>query len=363
MNADLVSVIIPTFNRAYCVSNAVDSVLAQTHGSVEVIVVDDGSTDGTRPMMHEYVTRNKRVRYAFQDNAGVCSARNLGLSLSQGQYIALLDSDDTWVPWKLELQLACLKRMPDAGMIWTDMCAVDPDGTITSPAYLRQMYTAYRWFDQDSLFEHSIDLPSVVPRLSSQTVGRRVYRGDIYSQMIMGNLVHTSTVLLRRSRWQQVGQFDESLGFSGEDYDFHLRTCRVGPVAFADVATTRYQRGRPDRLTRKDLEIHLANNFLRTVTSALARDRPRIRLPKHMIDHVLAEAHGWVGEELLEQGDRSRAARQLSLSLRHRPLQPRLVGLLAASCLPTSVANPLRGAWRTLKHLAAVSRRGSPTPS
>jgi hypothetical protein len=168
--------------------------------------------------------------------------------------------------------------------------------------------------------------------------------------MITGNLVHTSTVLLRRERFEHVREFDVNLRYSGEDYDFHLRTCREGDVAYLDVSSILYQRGRDDQLTRNPaFTIHMAENFLTTVNKALARDRERVTLSPTMVDHVLAEAHAWIGESRLQLGDRDQAWRHLGTSLRFRPWQPRVAALLGAAFLPKRVADPLRASYRALK--------------
>ena len=234
---DLVSVVIPTYNRAHSLGAAIDSALAQTHANLDIVVVDDGSSDDTGELVARRYGAEPRLTYLRQQNAGVSAARNAGLRVARGSYVALLDSDDAWEKWKIELQLRCLDRFPQAGMIWTDMKAVGPDGRVISPRFLRTMYrAAYRWFPtSDSLFKSSAPLDSLGCRALPADAQGRVYCGDISSPMVMGNLVHTPTVLLRRSRLEQVELFDETLRLAGEDFDFHLRTCRVGPVAFADV--------------------------------------------------------------------------------------------------------------------------------
>src|ERR1035438_6021495 len=123
---DLVSVIIPSYNRAYCVAHAIDSALAQTHGNVEAMVIDDGSKDHTRDFIQQTYGHEPRVKYLYQENQGVAAARNTGLRQAQGDFIAFLDSDDLWKPWKVEMQLACLRAFPQAGMIWSEMEAIDP---------------------------------------------------------------------------------------------------------------------------------------------------------------------------------------------------------------------------------------------
>lgn len=353
----LVSVIIPTYNRAYCIENAIQSVLTQTHGEVEVVVVDDGSSDGTRDLIAARYGADPRVKYFYRENGGVSAARNTGLRRATGDFIALLDSDDVWKPWKLELQLACLRSVPDAGMIWTDMEAVDPDRKMFDPNFLRTMYSAYQWFPGDSLFSESFALPEISTTLPAGA--GKLYAGNIFSQMIMGNLVHTSTVLLRRERFEKVREFNESLRYSGEDYDFHLRTCREGVVAFAAVASIAYTRGMPDQLTGSAFTIHRARNFLKTIEPHILRDRHRIDLPQHMIDYVLSEAHYYVGESALDIGGLGEARTHLYKTLRLRLWQPRAAALFLLSLLPLAAGRGLRGLYRDAKtRLLSAERSG-----
>jgi GT2 family glycosyltransferase len=347
MASPLVSVIVPTYNRAYCLPRTLDSVLAQTHTNYEVIIVDDGSSDSTGDMVARTYGHDSRIKYFFQENKGVTAARNQGLARVQGDYVALLDSDDVWMPWKLELQLACFRRCPEVGMVWTDMQAVGPDGKVVSNAYLRTMYHAYRWFKEADLFPHSYSLSEAA--FPGELAETRLHVGDIFSQMIMGNLVHTSTVLLSRERFEQVRRFNEDLVGTGEDYDFHLRTCRGGPVGFADVASIRYQTGVPDQLTSGTYRLHIAVNCLATIQPILEHERARIHLPRSMIRARLAEVHGWVGDELLESGQPKKARGHLLKSLWHRPLQPRTMALLFLASLPGGGSNVARRCWRWLK--------------
>ncbi|HEY1663736.1 MAG TPA: glycosyltransferase [Verrucomicrobiae bacterium] len=103
----LVSVVIPTFNRAHCVGNAIDSVLAQTFKDLEIIVVDDGSTDGTMEVLEKF---GDKICVLRQENRGVAAARNTGVRAAHGKWIAFLDSDDRWHPGKLEWQLVMLEK-------------------------------------------------------------------------------------------------------------------------------------------------------------------------------------------------------------------------------------------------------------
>src|ERR1051325_8841535 len=195
MKGDLVSVVIPSYNRAYCIATTVDSTLAQTHTNLEILIVDDGSSDGTRELIAERYRDEQRVRYIYQDNAGVSAARNHGLRVARGQYLALLDSDDIWLPWKVEAQLRCLAALPTAGMIWTDMDAIGPDGELRHRRYLTRMYTSYRKFTRDQLFRESRALSSIDARLATALDDPRVYLGDIFSPMITGHPVQPRPVL------------------------------------------------------------------------------------------------------------------------------------------------------------------------
>lgn len=352
----LVSVIIPTYNRAHCLARAVDSALAQTHRRIEVLVIDNGSTDGTREMIASRYGEDGRVRCLSQANRGISHARNTGLDAARGEFVALLDSDDLWMHWKIELQVACMEHFPEVGMVWTDMQAIDPDGKVFDPRYIRTMYSNYKTFTLEELFPQSEALRAIAPALASHVGEARVHRGSIYSKMIMGCLVHSSTVLVRRERLNKVGAFKATSRGVGEDYEFHLRTCREGPVAFADLATIQYQRGMPDRNTRNENKVRIAQNFLDTILPHIRTNRGEIDLPDHMIDAVLAEAYGWIASTQFDNGDMREARGNLIRSLRHEPRQPRAVLLLVSSFVPKGPLASMRAGWRGLKHRVVSSR-------
>ena len=341
MSGNLVSVIIPTWNRSAALAKAIDSVIAQTHVNWEVIVVDDGSTDDTGNMVSELSNRDPRIRYIYQTNAGVSAARNRGIALVKGNFVAFLDSDDLWEPWKVELQVSCLKEHPELGMIWTDMVAIGPDGAVAHPRYLKKMYSSYRRFEEKDLFLGNFPISEVAPQFANQFSDLHLSTGDIFSQMITGNLVHTSTVMMTRERLNLVEGFNEDLKPSGEDYDFHLRTCREGQVGFVDVASIRYQIGMPDQLTHRAYGVHIARNFLKTIEPVIEKDRHRIHLHKGVLDGTLAYAHRWLGEELLLTGSLVEARSHLAESLR-KQWSTKAAGLYALALLPAGSVPFLR---------------------
>jgi hypothetical protein len=270
--------------------------------------------------------------------------------------VAYLDSDDVWKPWKLEVQLACFRFFPDVGMVWTNFEAVDTAGKIVKPRYLTTMYEAYRFFESfDNLFENSRALSDLVESTSGLEAGARVYVGNIYTSMLRGSLVHTSTVMLSRERLAKVREFDETLTLSGEDYDFHFRTCKWGDVCFVDVPSTIYQLGFEDRLTLHKKAT--AQNFLKTVQAAIARESGTATFPQAMIDEVLAEAHAWIAEELLKTKDYAGVRHHALLGLRHRTWQPRLVCVLGVALVPRMLSEPLLRSYRSCKSLVSGSKR------
>ena len=349
----LVSVVIPTYNRSAICRAAVESVLAQTYPNVEVIVVDDGSTDDTRDAIARV---NSRVQVIWQHNAGVSAARNTGMAAARGEYIAFLDSDDRWLPWKLEAQMAVLRRWPLAGMVWTDMIAVSPTGETVSNSYLTSMYHAYRYFDRARAFSERAELGRIGPDCQEWLAAARCWFGNISQWMFMGNLVHTSTVLLRRQRADAVGGFDLSLEKSGEDYDFHLRTCRIGPVAYLDAPSIQYRVGAADQLTSPEYLVWVARNNFKTVMKFYQETNGQIGLPSALVRQRLADSHKWLGLSEF-WGDRRSSAKHLISSLALRPWQLTAWAYLAASLLPRSVAQAARMARRRMA--AAIDHTSS----
>jgi hypothetical protein len=159
--------------------------------------------------------------------------------------------------------------------------------------------------------------------------------------------VHTSTAMITRERLARVGTFDESIRPAGEDYDFHLRTCREGAVAFLDVVSTSYRIGRADQLTKQDNAIYLAEQFLKTVSAAVRRDAGRVD-PRYrrLITRGLSDGHLWAAYEHRKAGHSVEVRRHLVDAIRRDPTNLRPLGVLAANLMPDPLANVLRGAYR-----------------
>jgi hypothetical protein len=165
---------------------------------------------------------------------------------------------------------------------------------------------------------------------------------------------HTSTALLRRDRADRVVGFDEEFRIAGEDYDFHLSTCREGPVGFIDLATISYQTGMPEQVVQQSC--WMARGFLKTVTAALETDKERITLPRRMVNEVLVEANAWIAETLISRGDPREASGYFRRSLYHKPWAARAFVQMILCQLPPALGEVGRRAYRGLR------RRGTPKP-
>ena len=238
-----VSVVIPTFNRAAMLGDAVQSVLAQTRPADEIIVVDDGSTDDTGRVVEGFGTS---VRCLRQENRGVSAARNAGLEAARGTVLAFLDSDDLWHPFKLEIELAVLDKLPHVGLACSEFEVLKPDGSRRpngSRTWLAEgtdLRDCFQEFEQTTALGVALP-PGVAPFW--------VYSGSIYRSLLGEALALTSTVVVRR---EAVGRTRFTEGVSiFEDWEFYSRIAREHQVAFLDVATTlnRSHQG-AERLTR-----------------------------------------------------------------------------------------------------------------
>jgi GT2 family glycosyltransferase len=341
----LITVIVPTFNRARQLQAAVESVLAQPLAELEVIVVDDGSTDDSAGVIADLQRRDPRVTSLSQANGGVAAARNHGLDRAHGDLIAFLDSDDLWSAHKLPFQLACLKRLPEVGMIWTDMVGIDAEGSVIAGYELGSLLPSR--FELDELFSLSVPL-SELPETPPTWRDGVLYAGDIYGKALLGNLVLPSSVLMTRARLEAAGRFDQSLDVAGEDFDFFLRVCRAGPVAFADVPTVSYRVGQADQLTHPSKALYMARNYVRTLEQAIARDPDRVDVPESMIRSARGFGHAWTAQGYLAIGDRRSARRHLRIALGLG--SARAWGLAPLALLPDRVAAFTLGVTRTIVH-------------
>ncbi len=208
--SDLVSIIIPAYNAAACVARAIDSILAQAYPTVEILVVNDGSTDGTRQVCELY---GNKIRYFEQENKGVSAARNKGIRMAKGEYLGFLDADDWYLSSKLQEMMPLFGKYPAVGAV---TCA---------------------FYEKENYGDKRVPLSGKV-FFGKQTDGIISLIKELAFQQ---QVVNTNTILIRKQVLSAVGGFDERFNF-GEDLELWIRIGGNCPVAFLDKALCVYNR-------------------------------------------------------------------------------------------------------------------------
>ena len=221
MANSLVSIVIPVFNAAAYMKQTLESALEQTYRNIEIVAVDDGSSDGSLALLRSY---EPRIKVLSQANRGVSLARNRGVRESSGDFLAFLDADDVWDPTKVERQVSVLTQHPGALAVYCDHRIIDAEGNITGPS--------------GALAQ---------PRTS----------GQLLRNLILSNfIISPSLVMLRRAAFEQVGGFDESVR-AAEDYDLWMRIAASGPILYMLDTLVSYRRHGRNKYAGESLESHL----------------------------------------------------------------------------------------------------------
>jgi glycosyltransferase involved in cell wall biosynthesis len=203
-----ISVIVPAYNAALYLSHAIDSVLAQTYLNWEIVIVDDGSADNTCAVVDSYRPKlQDRLRYIHQPNRGVSAARNAGIRAARGEFIALLDADDVWLPRRLERGVKAMDADPDTGLVHARVARIDTQGSVTGQL-------------------------KVEPKYLSGRIARHIYTRHAH-------LICT-TVMFRKNCLETAGWFDETMHVT-EDRDLWFRIALRYKVAYIDEVSAYYR--------------------------------------------------------------------------------------------------------------------------
>lgn len=258
------SVIIPTFNRLNFLKEAIDSVLTQSYATLELLIVDDGSTDGTAEFV---ASLNDRVRTFNQPNHGPSAARNFGIRQARGEFIAFLDSDDLWLPDKLKTQIDFMHRNPRAVVCYTDEIWIRK-GVRVNPRKKHAKHSGW-------IFEKCLPLCIVSP----------------------------SSVLMRRSFFDQVGFFDEGLG-ACEDYDLWLRASLYFPFYLLPEKLIVKRGGHADQLSAQwGLDVYRLRALLNILNSPLLPASKQERVRQEIISRCGILEIGFRNRGKIEQAD------------------------------------------------------------
>jgi glycosyltransferase involved in cell wall biosynthesis len=288
-----VSLVIATYNHARFLGAAIDSAVAQTLEGVEVVVVDDGSTDDTEAVLARY---GGRLRVIRQPNRGLAAARNAGLAAASGTYVSFLDADDVLLPTKLAEQAAILDRAPTVGWTYCDVL-------IETTAAGAEMRASERF-----------------------GYGARMLEGWLFPELIHGNFIPAIAPLVRRTVLDAAGGFDERLT-ALEDWDLWLRLSLIAEARYSPAVLVRYRvhpGGMSEDRSRMD------RNRVR-VLDKLCRARPEAVEGLGAVGRrIIADTHNWLGKEAYARGDWTEARRRFAASLVTVPWQrqaPMLLGL------------------------------------
>ena len=311
-SAPLVSVIIPAYNNARFLPDNIRSILEQSYRNIELIVVDDGSTDNTQAVLAGF---GDRLRYVRKANGGPSSARNLGIQMARGQLIAFQDADDLWLPEKVRQQVEFLHDHPDVGVVFSDLVIFNDQGIV---------------------------------RHSTKDRFRHIPSGMIFQDLLLERFIATSAVMVRRECLDDVGNFDESL-LGAEDYNLYLRLARKYKFAFLDIP----------HVHKRAHEANLSANLNRMCEDAVLNlDKisalfPDARIPKRKLTAQIYLRFGKYNFGL----QKYRAARRcFQKALQNQPWHGEAWMLLSAAALPGGLRKTLLAIKRSLR-LTPPTRR------
>lgn len=237
MNSPLVSIIIPTYNYGYLISDTLDDILHQTYSNWECIVVDDGSKDDTEEKVRPYLERDKRFRYIFQKNQGLSAARNTGMKQAQGEFIQLLDSDDKLENDKLRVHVEELMKDPSVDIVYGNV------------RYFTTEDPSLRLFDMKTIKAKHTWMPCVSGKGT-----------EILAHFVKGNIMVVNAPVFRKKIVEKVGYFDEHLK-ALEDWDFWVR-CALAGMSFkysGREGSLALVRSHTVSMTKNDILMYAAN--------------------------------------------------------------------------------------------------------
>lgn len=345
----LVSVVIPTYNCAAYIAQAVQSVLDQTYKNIEVIVVDDGSTDNTRLVLEPFMGK---IRYILTENRRAAHARNVGMKAASGKYIACLDSDDLYLPSKVALQVAFMEAHPEVGILSTEVSSIIGK-TITEECHLR----SYHQIFERKGWSYG-DIYPVQGQFRCEAVAEEVpyFIGNVFRHLLHGPVLMQNTVLFKREILEHVGYHDENYSHATE-YELIVRICRDYQAAFLNIPTYlyRYHENQMSMIgstmSREKIltQITIENDFLHAVLDWGYGDKKYYEENKGWLNHRIAELYHCIGEQWLEIGESGKARENFRKGHGFDPSWTPNMKNLRFSYLPSIMRRAIIGVSRRVK--------------
>lgn len=314
MSAPVVSVIVPTFNRAALLPRALDSVAAQTFTDWEILLVDDGSTDATPWVAERYRARlGQRLRFIAGAHHGPCRARNRGIEAASGEFVAFLDSDDEFAPEKLERQVALFRRCPELALVYSDYACIDLEG-VRFPSVFDSKCRAAR-------------------EVRATRVGEDEYlcAADLLDVLLRQYFIATITGMVRREVLHPGPRFIDDPAYA-EEWLFYAEIVRRHRAGFVDAPLSlhHFTTGSVSRTSAHENMVRL----VRTLREMLRRLQPLTREQRATIRLHLANAHSQLAYDAQRCGAIVTALRHRFGAFHHRRVASRLG---ASHPMPTAV--------------------------
>jgi glycosyltransferase involved in cell wall biosynthesis len=297
-----VSVVIPTYNREQLIGRSIKSVLSQTYQDFEIIVVDDASTDNTKEVINSF--NDDRIRYVrHKQNRGEATARNTGIKVARGEYIASQDSDDVWFPQKLAKQIELLQNTsPKVGVAYTGFWKIENN---------EKTYIPFSWVNQKE--------------------------GDIHRELLKGNFIGSPATLIKKECFKKVGMFDERL-FHLVDWEMWLRVSKYYHFKFIDEPL---------------LVAHYDSDNVSTNQNEFIKSQELI-LKKHFEDfskdkELLVTYYIYIGDLLISKGDVRKGRSYLTKALKLSPFSFRALSAALLTFFGRGAYRKVRGVYKKIK--------------
>jgi len=305
-----VSVVIPTYNREQLIDRSIESVLSQTYQDFEIIVVDDASTDNTKAVINSF--DDDRIRYVrHSENKGEAAARNTGIKIARGEYIAPQDSDDEWFPQKLAKQIELLKNTsPKVGVAYTGFWKIENN---------EKTYIPFSWVNRKE--------------------------GDIHKELLKGNFIGSPATLIKKECFKKAGMFDERL-FHLVDWEMWLRVSKYYHFKFIDEPL---------------LVAHYGSDNVSTNQSEFIKAQELI-LKKHFEDfskdkELLVTYYVYIGDLLISVRDVKKGRSYLIKALKVSPLNIKLLLVALLTFFGQSLYNKAIGTYQKIKNIRLSYRK------
>ena len=336
----LVSVVIPAFNACRTLAQALDSVRAQTYPNIEIIVVDDGSTDGTADVLRAYA---ESVRSIHQPNGGLPNARNTGCRSARGEFIALMDADDLCTPERIAVQAGVMQCFSEAVLCCSDFASFNHNGLLAS-SHGETYYSMIRdaadglssLYPERGKFEIAANAWSASP----QPIMADAHFGRVYRELVHGNFVHPPTVMFRRGALEAAGMFDETLRYTC-DWEWMVRMAQTGPFVHVNRPMLEYRLSETQMSFQRhngegavDI-VRAAMKIRRSDPDLMIMDRDRMRMGLGEFCHNAADA--------LAERKKANAARMLVRSVwAYGTIKPETVRTALKILMPFSLIQLVR---------------------